>query len=367
MRVFFVKLFLMFFLMFFVSPVFAQGDKLTLTIAPPLIKNNMDPGETWVSYVKVVNNNSKKMTVFAHVFDFKSSPDGGVEFLQNNFREKNNDDETSDFLLSNWIDVTNEAIDLNPGESKEVPFVVKAPETAEPGGHYAAILIGTNPSNNLEGSGLNTSSFLSSLVMINVGGDTVEKADIREFSVEKSIYEEPKVDFTVRFENTGNVHVQPRGEIKIYDFWGNEKGSILINHNSDFGNVLPGSVRKWNFFWEGEKKISEMGRYKASLVLTYGEEAKETVFYNLYFWVVYWKILFSVIFGVVFVIFLIVLMIKRSVKNAVTSARLSAGLDLAPEDKDKYSSSEIKEFTKRKMKAKVVKKNDKVVDLRGKM
>jgi len=367
MRVLFIKFILLSCLIFFVAPALAQSDKLTLTIAPPLIKNNMVPGESWASSVKIVNNNTEVIKVFAHVFDFKSGPEGGVEFLQNNFEEKEEGREISNFLLSDWIEISKEAIELAPNESKEVPFIIKAPENAEPGGHYAAILIGTKPNKELEGSGLNVSSLLSSLIMINVGGDTIEKADIREFSVSKNIYDEPKADFTVRFENTGNVHVQPRGEIKIYDFWGNEKGNIQINHNSSFGNVLPGSIRKWEFSWAGEKKISEMGRYKASLVLAYGEEAKETVFYNLYFWVIYWKILISFVLGAAVIIFSIVWMIKRSIKKAVITAQLSAGLEIEPEDENKYSSSEVKNFIKNNSVTVKKKAVEKVVDLRGKI
>lgn len=363
MRIFFIKLILMFCLVFSAFPVLAQDDKIALTISPPLIKNNINRGESWGSFVKVVNNNKENISVYTYVFDFKSGPEGGVEFLQDNFEEDDDADSESPFLLSKWIEITKEPILLKAHESKEIPFVIKVPEGAEPGGHYAAILVGTKPNGSLDGSGLNVSSLLSSLIMVKVGGEIIEKSDIREFSVSKNIYSEPKVDFMVRFENLGNVHVQPRGEIKVYDFWGKEKGSVPINHNSGFGHVLPGSVRSWDFSWEGEKKVLEMGRYRASLILSYGEDGAKTVYYNLNFWIIYWKFLISFILGVSLFIFTIVLLIKSSVSRAVRSAQKSIGIEMPP-GKIKTFIEKEKEVAKNKLIKKKKINNDKVVDLR---
>ncbi len=353
-----LKILFIFFFAFFVHPVFsAPNDKIALTIAPPLIKNNMQPGDTWVSYIKIVNNNISEVPVYAYTVDFKSDKNGKIEFITDSFtfsKSTSTKNEKRHFSLANWIEIDNGPIELKANESKEIPFVVRIPKNAEPGGHYAAILIGTKPGSEIKGSGLGVSSLLSSLVMINVGGDVIERADIREFSVEKIFYDEPKVKFKVRFQNTGNVHIQPKGEIKIYDFWGDEAGTILINHNSSFGNVLPNSTRTWNFEWQGEKKLSKMGRYRASLVLTYGEGAKETVYYTLYFWIVYWKELLMIVGAILLLIVLFVWSIKASVRRAILKAQKNIGI--TPE----LDASRKKIVKKEKRKN----KQSKIVDLR---
>ncbi len=317
---------------------FTQEDRLTLTITPPLIKNNINPGESWASYIKVVNNNIKPIDVYTYVFDFKSAPDGGVEFIQQNLENALNfSEEDNQFLLSQWISIERGPIHLEPHESKKIPFSIRVPAGAEPGGHYAAILVGTKPVDKIKGTGIKISSMVSSLVMISVGGDIIERADIREFYTDKSLYSQPKVKFILRLENTGNVHIHPQGEIKIYNFWGKEVGSIPINHNTSFGNVLPKSIRKWEFDWDGEENLFDMGRFKATVVLTYGEGAKETVYKSLYFWIIYWRPVLVSLAILLIIILIIIISVKIYVKRAIKSVEKNIQLTKIEENKKEVS------------------------------
>ena len=184
-----------------------SSDGLALTITPPLIKINMNPGESWSSFVKIVNTNPYPITVYASVRDFRSKDGRNVDFLK-----EEEITEGQSFLLSQWIEVSEDPIEVPVQQSVEVPFTIRTPVDAEPGGHYAAILIGTKPlAGNQEGSFIYVSSLVASLIMLNVQGDIVEEGRIREFSTEKGFYEKPEIDFSVVFENTGNVHLQPNG------------------------------------------------------------------------------------------------------------------------------------------------------------
>ena len=110
------------------------------------------------------------------------------------------------------------------------------------------------------------SSFVSSLLFVNIKGDVVESGRIREFSTSQSLYQTPNVDFSVRFENTGNTHVHPQGEVTIYNMWGKERGQVMINNqDDDFGNVLPQSIRRFQFSWSGEQSLFDMARIALSL------------------------------------------------------------------------------------------------------
>lgn len=134
--------------------------------------------------------------------------------------------------------------------------------------------------------GIRISNLVSSLILGNVRGEIIEEARIREFSTEKTVYQEPKAQINLRIENTGNVHIQPQGEIRIFNFWGKERGFIPINHKTEYGNILPQSIRKWNFTWQPEDSFLEAGRYKAVLTLIYGNEAKQTISRTIYFWII---------------------------------------------------------------------------------
>lgn len=304
------------------GPVLAAGQ-VALTITPPLIKNNINPGDVWQSSIKVVNNNSEATDVYVEVRDFKSGRESGtVEFLPPAAEGEDS------HLLSSWIVIDNGPIKFEPYESKEITFIIDVPEDASPGGHYAAIMIGTKPpEGEAKGAVINISTLISSLLLLNIGGDAVEEGKIREFSVPQSIYSRPEVDFTVAFENTGNVHIQPKGDIKIYDMFGKSAGSMSLNRGSEFGNVLPGATRTWDdFHWQGEEGVSKMGRYRAELHLNFGSRAIQNDYRAIYFWVLDFKVL-GIFFGSLFIILgLLIYLIRAYIRRAILRTQRDIGM-----------------------------------------
>lgn len=309
-----------FFCLFIGSSVSAQKkDALALSITPPLIKNNVNPGQVWKSAIKIMNHNPVDIEIHIEIADFEGgSENGTVKFITND------DPNESGYLLSDWIVIDREPITIPANQSKEIEFIIDVPEGASPGGHYAAILAGTGPGEGEQnGSAIKISSLLGSLMLLKVNGDVVEEGNIREFSTDKSVYTDSNAKFTVRFENVGNVHIQPQGEIRIYNMAGKERGVFSINYDTEFGNVLPNEIRQWNFDWEGESSLLEMGRYRAELILGYGSQARSHDDRTLYFWVIFVKpvlIIFSII---VFTILFIVLIVRASIKRAIRQAQSS--------------------------------------------
>lgn len=319
----FLYLFAFLIISFFSLPARANDDKITLSITPPLIKNNANPGQVWQSMIKVMNNNTEDINIYVQVSDFRGGKENGkIEFLS---KPQDTVASTSIFL-SDWITIDKGPITIPAAKSIEIPFVVEVPEDASPGGHYAAFLIGTKPPEGAQsGSVIKISSLLASLLFMTVNGDIQEKARIVDFSSDKTFYFQPKVNFKIRMENMGNVDVQPRGEIKIYDMFGKEKGTIPINHDSEFGNILPDTAREWNFPWSKGKSILDMGRYKAHLVVTYGTHEIQTEDYVYFFWIVYPKIVGGVLLAIILLFLFISFWIKRSIKKAVNETNKMIG------------------------------------------
>jgi hypothetical protein len=304
-------------LAFSLFPIFAfsqEGTSLTLT--PTLIKVNVVPGQVWSSFLKVVNTNPTPLTVYLSVFDFKGDEKGGVSFVSPPENE-----EAKKFYLSSWIEISKEPIEIPPNQSKEIPFTIKVPKDASAGGYYSAILVGTQPVGEQKpGTVIKISQQVSCLILLTVEGEILEKGWIREFSSEKSFYQKPEVKLNLVFENLGNVHLQPVGEIKIYNIWGKEKGKIEVNQKTEFGNVLPKSKRIWNFEWKGEESLFEIGRYRAEAILHFGRQNQFFDKKVTYFWIVplvpVLSILGAIILFFLFLIFLVRLYVKRAVKLA---------------------------------------------------
>jgi hypothetical protein len=293
---------------------------LALSISPPLFKVELDPGQAWASMVKVVNNNPYEMTVFAQVLDFKSGAQGGVEFISNEIIRTAT--ATEKFALSQWVNITDQPIKVAPFGSQEVIFSIATPPNAAPGGHYAAIMIGTQPpSKSDSGSNIKVSSKLASLILARVSGEVVEQADIKEFSASRYFSADLKNKLSVIFENSGNTHLRPRGEITVYNIFGQKRRSILINNLADYGNVLPNSTKRWEFDWQGESSLFDAGLLRADLNMNYGEDDKQSLVRSISFWSFDLKPTLVVI-AVIFVpLILIVLLIRLYIKHSIASIR----------------------------------------------
>ncbi len=275
---------LILFLLSGITTVFAQtpGQAQTLSVSPTLFQMTANPSQVWSSEIRVINVNDYPITVYPQVVNFAPSGESGQGDLIPIFAS-----ETKGQTLAEWVTLSSTSVVIAPQQTANIPFMVQVTANPAPGGHYAAILVGTKPPETSSGAAqVQTAQFVTSLLFVRISGDVIEKGGIREFTTIKSLYSEPAIDFEVRFENTGNVHLQPQGDITITNMWGTKRGVIPINYQTHFGNVLPNSIRKFSFTWTGEKSSYDIGRFKAIATLGYGEDTKNFATSTTYFWVI---------------------------------------------------------------------------------
>ena len=307
-------------LLFFLTPflAFAQSS-LTLSVTPTLFEMSANPGQIWESSVKVVNNNAFDITVFPSVVNFRPQGETGQGQLLPVLEAS-----TEGTTLAEWIELSSDPITIPKEQSKTIPFTVMVPEDASPGGHFAAILVSTNPPEN-ENLAVKTAQVVTSLFFVRVSGDVIEKGDIRSFSATQRFVQKPEATFALRFENKGNVHLQPQGDITILNMWGKERGKIPINYRTHFGNVLPGSIRKFDFSWSGEQSISDIGRYKAVVSLAYGIDQKQFSTRSTYFWVIPVKSLLITLGSFLVLVFGVLWGVKLYVRRMLSLAGVPTG------------------------------------------
>ena len=302
----------------------AQERALSVTVTPPLFQLTIGPGETWTSVLKVINNNPYAVTYYAQILDFEAHGELGKGDV---VPVADLSEEALSHSLARWVTITDDPIVIPAGTSGEVPFTVTVPTQAEPGGHYAAILIGTQP-DLASGGGprVAVSSYVTSLLFVRIQGDVDERGRIREFLTPKSLYQSPQADFVLRFENVGNVHLRPQGTITIRNMWGRERGKVEFNQRSAFGNVLPKTTRRYEFSWQGGENLFDIGRYSAVATLMYGEDLKQNVSATTYFWVIP-VVPLSVTLGTLLaIVVLMVWFIRRYVRRALQIERVALGL-----------------------------------------
>tara|TARA_B100000508_G_scaffold139702_1_gene138603 strand:+ start:2934 stop:4577 length:1644 start_codon:yes stop_codon:yes gene_type:complete len=296
-----------------------QAEGVSITVAPTLIELGLAPGEIWQSSVKVINTNDFPLTIYTQPAHFESVGERG----QSNIIPKSQVPE-DEVVLANWIDIPEPSITIPPNTSRQVAFVVTAPEVAAPGSHFAALQISTAPPDAQTSSGFSTAQVISSLLFVRVAGDVYESALLRSFTASNSYSTEPRTELALRFENTGNVHVRPVGEILIRNMWGAERGSIPVNINTSFGNALPGMIRTYDFSWQREPSLFDIGRYTAAATLTYGSEAKQFVSAKTSFWVIPVKPLLTVIAIVLGIILFIATVSRWYIRRLLRQAGVTS-------------------------------------------
>lgn len=288
---------------------------LSMTIAPPLFQISLAPGAKWSSTIRLTNSNEYRLKLYATVQNFNASGETGmIVFTQPRASSSPRASE-----LASWITPPREPITIEAGRTAKIPFTINVPLDAEPGGHYAAILVGTAPLSMNEGGEMAVGSLLSSLFLVRVTGDVIESGYVNDFSAASGFVERQEATLKLRFVNTGNVHLDPKGTISIMNMFGRDRGKIIIDEQHTFGRVLPNSVRQFVFTWKGEQNFFDIGRYKAVAALFYGEGGEKIAYYTTHFWVVPLKPLFSMIAFFAFFVWFARRIVRHSLERALVS------------------------------------------------
>lgn len=277
-----------------------------LTVNPRL-EYDADPGSTIHSTIQILNDERQTRTFYLRSENFNSEDEAGTP----SFTTRQED-------LATWIK-TPDVITLGPGQAMNLPLEIAVPKNAEPGGHYAAVFfLSQPPSSDKSQSDVGIESRLGSLILLRVSGDFVQDASILEFNTTggKKFFTGLPIQFYYRFQNTGDDHQKPLGDIVIKDIFGRTVKIIPANTND--GSVLPKSIRRFVSVWTERKgplnqgAIMDMpetpklkfweaakyewhnfafGRYTATLKVVYGTKQLKSDRAEMVFYIIPWQLL----------------------------------------------------------------------------
>lgn len=292
---------LFFLIIIFMIPSYAQDlEPKGVSISPVTFELNSDPGDVLTNQIKIYNPTEFPQTVKIKVEDFTPVGEEGQVILEEP------DSENSTYSIASWTSVSPESFTLEPRDQQLVTFVINVPPNAEPGGHYGSIVAMVS-GGTIGATGTSVETKRGALILLRISGKVTEEIIINTFST-KSFQEYGPIDFDLKFENTGNVHVRPAGFITITDMFGKQVAEIEIPQN----NVIPGAIRTAGTTWE-EKNLT--GRYTATVVANFGATSKQTVISVTTFTVLPWKQAL-----IICVIVLIILIIIIKSRKRITEA-----------------------------------------------
>jgi hypothetical protein len=300
-------------LIFFIPSVSAQETAgLRLITSPLPINLSVEPGSSAVAELKVKNDGSQEEKLKVSLMKFDAYGESGSPRLM--------DPEPADDFIK-WVSFSEPSFSLGTNEWKTIKATFNVPKSASFGYYYAIVFSRANDQGT---SGSNETALVGGtaiLVLLDAKvPDAKRQVEMKEFSTNRSFYEFLPAIFSVKLENTGNVHVAPHGNIFITQ--GN-KTVDTIEVNTEQGNILPDSGRVFTPVWENgfpvyHEKIEDgkvvhdeqgnvlkeltwdwkdaskfrFGKYTAKLVMVYDDGARDvSLEAEVSFWVMPWRVI----------------------------------------------------------------------------
>lgn len=248
---------------------FAFAEGKSIGVRPLKNEITIDPGQTISKTISVLNNTNKKRQAIPVLEVFKSSDDSGYPNQMAPGDPNNPQD------VTNWVKMSYTPLDLPPFSKTEFEYKITAPENAEPGGHYAALIFQDYDPTPVDAIKIEVR--VASLLLVKVSGDMIEEAQIADFALNnQKVFDDQPLSFSLKIKNLGNIHFAPEGRIVIK----NSKGEVLkkigkvinsdgqevvfdyipVNHTQ--GHVLPQSIRDFEGKWDkpvfNEKMTAEV-------------------------------------------------------------------------------------------------------------
>jgi hypothetical protein len=274
-----------------------------LELSPAIVNLNADAGKTYTVTINVMNTTSSRLSFTTSTDDFGSKDETGTPSIILNA------DGTGPTSIKQWV-ATIPSFTLAPHEKEPIKAIITVPANAEAGGHYGVVRFSGTPTD-ANGSTLGLVASAGTLVLVRVSGDIHEDLKLTTFSAashdekEGTFFENGPLKFVERFTNTGNVHVQPVGQIEIRDTFGNLVTTLKVNDAK--GNVLPGGVRR---FEQDLDKYWLFGHYTANLSIAYGTQG-EAIVNTISFWVIPYKLTLLAIVVLITILYVFTKLIKR--------------------------------------------------------
>jgi hypothetical protein len=261
----------------------SPGDAANgLQISPALVQLNGEKGKSYIVELKVLNVTGSDLSFTSSVNDFAAKDETGTPSIVLGSAVP------TPTSIQKWVTAIPD-FSLKAHETKTISAVISIPASAEPGGHYGVIRFsGIAPT--LSGTGVGLSASAGTLFLVRVAGNITEKLSLVTFEATQNdkpsgLFEYGPITFVSRFQNTGNVHVQPTGTILVEDIFSNKVASIDIN--SEKGNILPASTRRFESLLNQKWMF---GRYTATITIGYGTQGQAIV-ESTSFWVIPYKLI----------------------------------------------------------------------------
>lgn len=263
MKIFFTKSLSISFFFFGVflpwQKVYGQSSPSGLTLSPAFQEVVLEEGEKQKDFsVSLMNNTDVPVVLHVTPLDFGSLDEsGGVAFLGTS------GDLEKKYALASWLQLEKDTISVEPYSQSDVHVTVENRENLAPGGHYGALTFKTEYTGQRSaGDSVSVNQLFSTLIFLKKVGGDIARLSLKDSEYDAHLFHFQDV-IRLRFEDSGNVHVIPRGTVIVSDPLGRIVAKGIINEESAL--ILPETTRVYAVRLHALDRIFVPGRYTMTL------------------------------------------------------------------------------------------------------
>ena len=290
-------IFLPIFILFLsVSLSLAQEMDLSIGVAPTSKTLKLSQGEVYTDELVFWNLSPTADTykVFVSGFEQVENQPGTAIILTPE------DDAKAPYSASSWVTVEKDSLLLESNKNIKLSYTINVPQDATNGEFNVEIFLISESAFNQLGTAAFSSLAAGTPILIQIGDEFVENAELLSFVSDKKTYEKINVNLLTRIKNLGDTHITPTGEIVIENIFRQEVARIPFNKNSQ--SLLRDTSANYEDNWTQSSYLSPnnaiaLGPLKAKLIVTYRSFQPGFAVLNAEttFWIIPWKIIIAIL------------------------------------------------------------------------
>lgn len=304
-------------LLFFFSKAANAQTTLNIGTAPVSEKLQLEIGEKYEGEIVVWNLSEETTTYNVYVRGFRqieNQPGTAIMFTEE-------EEEKALYSAASWTKVSREKITLIPNKNEKIFYEINVPKNITKGEYTVIVAFISETDSALGGTAAFTSLSSGTPILIKIGDEFTENAELLKFTTDRNFYETPTVKFETRINNLGDTHISPVGEIILTNIFKQEVGKIIFNENGQ--SILRGNTAEYETPWDygsflsADKKLI-MGPIDANLILMYRtfQPGFAPLSATASFWILPWRYILLALIIILTTILIVTLRKKKEKKKS---------------------------------------------------
>lgn len=294
----------------FVRPTLAES--ISLGSAPTSEKLKLSPGEKYNGELVVWNLTEKAIDYQIVVRGFKQIENQpGTAILLTEEEE-----ERALYTATSWLTMDLTQLTLVPNKNEKLFYEINVPKDATKGEYTVMISFISDNETKLSGTGATTTLSAGMPILVKIGDEFVENAELLDFYTSSNFFEYPNLTFYTRIKNLGDTHISPTGEIILTNIFNQEIATIPFNPNGQ--SILRDNSGNYETIWNlgtflTKDKAIVLGPIKAKLIVTYRsfQPGFAPLTSEISFWILPWKLILIALVAIISIIVIIKVVKKK--------------------------------------------------------